>query len=260
MSDIVSQILRDPKYHDLFSIIKGARNGFVYGVKIRFPHALVMTFLFSNRPLAQKLIAIQQATFTHAKNLAKFVTIYKILLLVQKWLRKGKGMTDSLAVGGGKGKGRMRDAEGALDTFVAGMVGGWWVFGERTAINEQIVLYVSSRVLASFLPRLISSGRNAAASPVASSSIPSFLLPYIPTNLLPRDPLQPLTAKEAYHKPIPPSDAPFAIFAAISWGLVMYVYRHRGEWLQPGMVNSMQYLYRDSEQWSSLKTLLWHNK
>lgn len=31
--------------------------------------------------------------------------------------------------------------EGALDTFVAGMVGGWMVFGERTAVSvEQVRL------------------------------------------------------------------------------------------------------------------------
>lgn len=35
-----------PEYHDLLSIVKGFRNGLVYGAKIRFPHALVMTLLF----------------------------------------------------------------------------------------------------------------------------------------------------------------------------------------------------------------------
>ena len=34
--------------HDswLLSVIRGFRNGVIYGAKIRFPHALVMTFLF----------------------------------------------------------------------------------------------------------------------------------------------------------------------------------------------------------------------
>ncbi|KAI8855197.1 hypothetical protein BC829DRAFT_412426 [Chytridium lagenaria] len=44
--DAFNQILTSEKYHDLFAIIKGFRNGAVYGAKIRFPHALVMTFLF----------------------------------------------------------------------------------------------------------------------------------------------------------------------------------------------------------------------
>ena len=32
------------------------------------------------------------------------------------------------------------------------------------------------------------------------------------------------------------------------------------ETIQPGMFSSMNYLYRDSEKWDSLRTLLWHNK
>ncbi len=31
----------NPKYHDVLAILKGARNGAVYGTKVRFPHALV---------------------------------------------------------------------------------------------------------------------------------------------------------------------------------------------------------------------------
>lgn len=42
----IERIILDPRYHDLLSIVKGARNGAVYGAKVRFPHALVMIFLF----------------------------------------------------------------------------------------------------------------------------------------------------------------------------------------------------------------------
>lgn len=35
---------------ELLTIVKGFRNGLVYGAKIRLPHALVMTFLFRNEP------------------------------------------------------------------------------------------------------------------------------------------------------------------------------------------------------------------
>jgi len=45
MSGIVDWLL-DPRLHDYLSIVKGARNGFVYGVKVRFPHALIMAILF----------------------------------------------------------------------------------------------------------------------------------------------------------------------------------------------------------------------
>ena len=32
----INEILLDPKYHDILSILKGARNGLVYGVKVGF--------------------------------------------------------------------------------------------------------------------------------------------------------------------------------------------------------------------------------
>lgn len=42
----LEKFILNPKYRVPLSIIKGFRNGAVYGAKIRFPHALVMTFLF----------------------------------------------------------------------------------------------------------------------------------------------------------------------------------------------------------------------
>lgn len=47
--------------------------------------------------------------------LAKFVTVYKIALLIQKRLNGGK--------------------ERDLDTFVAGGIGGYTVFGDRTPVS-----------------------------------------------------------------------------------------------------------------------------
>jgi peroxisomal membrane protein 4 len=39
-------LLLNPALHDYLAIVKGARNGFVYGVKVRAPHALIMAILF----------------------------------------------------------------------------------------------------------------------------------------------------------------------------------------------------------------------
>jgi hypothetical protein len=61
---------------------------------------------------------VLRATKTHALNLAKFVSLYKTLLLLQKSANGGKE----------------RDS----DSFIAGLIGGYIVFGERTAINEQV--------------------------------------------------------------------------------------------------------------------------
>jgi len=69
--------------------------------------------------LPAKIKGIFLATRTHAFNLAKFVTIYKVFLLLQKKLNGGK--------------------ERDLDSLIAGGLGGWWVFGERTAVCLYIV-------------------------------------------------------------------------------------------------------------------------
>ncbi|KAI0824083.1 peroxisomal membrane protein 4 [Trametes gibbosa] len=202
-------ILSNPAYHDYLAILKGARNGLVYGVKVRFPHALIMAILFGRGDWQTRLKAIYRATKQHALNLAKFVSLYKTLLLLQKKVNGGK--------------------ERSFDTFIAGLIGGYVVFGDRSAVNEQIVLYVCSRVVASFLSR--------AKTPYSSSSPAALGV-----------------------RPLPPDSTQFSIFAAVCWGAVMWLFNERGETVQPGMFNSMTYLYRDSEHWNSLRTLLWHNK
>jgi len=200
-------ILDDPRYHDYLAILKGARNGLVYGFKVRFPHALIMAILFGRGDWIERIKVILRASKQHATNLAKFVAIYKSLLLLQRKLNGGKGRPH--------------------DSFFAGLLGGYFVFGERNAINEQIVLYVCSRVVASFIPR-------------AGSHVPA-------------------TTGGGTVTPISPDSRYFTLFAAMSWGAVMWLFQHRGETIQYGMFNSMTYLYRDSERWQNVRTLLWHN-
>lgn len=49
--------------HGLISTLLGFLNGAYYGTKIRAPHALVMTFLFREGTLQEKLLAIVKLTF-----------------------------------------------------------------------------------------------------------------------------------------------------------------------------------------------------
>jgi hypothetical protein len=58
----------------------------------------------------------------------KFVLLYKTLMLAQKRLLHG-------------GK------EAKSDAFFAGLVGGYIVFGKDTNVNQQIVLYLLSRII-----------------------------------------------------------------------------------------------------------------
>jgi hypothetical protein len=61
---------------------------------------------------------VLKATKQHARNLAFFATIYKTLLIVQR---------------------RMHGKERPLDSFLAGLVGGYMVFGENNNVNQQVI-------------------------------------------------------------------------------------------------------------------------
>lgn len=66
---------------------------------------------------------ILRMTAQHALGLAKFVSLYKALLIAQRRMHGGK--------------------PGNFDTFFAGLIGGYAVFGERTPINEQVFISLS---------------------------------------------------------------------------------------------------------------------
>ncbi|KAI8899276.1 Tim17/Tim22/Tim23/Pmp24 family-domain-containing protein [Globomyces pollinis-pini] len=133
MLHTINQIIASGKYNEYLAILKGFRSGAVYGnvsqlisgAKIRFPHALVMTFLFRRSDFKTMLNFILKVTFQHSRNLAFFVTIYKSLLLIQK---------------------KIKGVEHSFDSFIAGIIGGYFVFGTDNAVNQQIVYYLFSRI------------------------------------------------------------------------------------------------------------------
>ncbi|OMJ14002.1 Peroxisomal membrane protein 4 [Smittium culicis] len=195
--DIVEHIVRNPRNKDVLSIVKAARNGLVYGAKIRFPHALVMTFLFRSGSLKKKLTSILKATREHSLKLGTYAAIYKTLLVLLRRL-------DFMSEG--------------MNTFVSGFVGGYLIFGKNDSINHQLALYLFSRTVTAILKKGWSASK---------LSVP---------------------------------DNAFAIFSALCWGTVMMMHTLDSKSLQASLTSSMDYIYFDSEKWSSLYTLLWHNK
>ena len=109
--------------HDscIIGILRGLRQGIVYGAKVRFPHALVMTFLFRNGSITGKLRDIFNATYQHSWNLGRYVALFKLL---ECCLR------------------HIRNKESGLNQVVAGFVAGAVMFGSNTPINSQINMYV----------------------------------------------------------------------------------------------------------------------
>ncbi|CAJ2501155.1 Uu.00g040080.m01.CDS01 [Anthostomella pinea] len=207
----IERIILDPAYHDLLAVAKGARNGAVYGAKVRFPHALVMVFLFRSGTLRQKLDLVFHATRTHARNLAKFATIYKLTCYVLK------------RYGATPGK------EGNYDTFIAGLLGGYFVFGGRSSrtgkissVNQQICVYVFARVVLALARLAVKPGQGFAAvsTPRRSAAISHYAWP---------------------------------VFASVSWAMVMHLFSHHPDDLQPSLRSSMNYIYLQSNEWDGLR-------
>jgi peroxisomal membrane protein 4 len=130
---------------------------------------------------------IFKASYTHARNLATFVGLYKSCMYLLQRLNQGK--------------------QGYYDSFWAGLFGGYAVFGrgKQSSVNQQICIYVFARVVLGL-----------AKLSVAKNVVPSF---------------DGRTQTAAW-----------PIFASFSWALVMLLFKHHPETLQPSLRSSMQYL------------------
>lgn len=120
----------DPKYEldldSLLSVVRGFRNGVVYGAKIRFTHALVMTLLFKQGSFYDKALSIWRATYQHATNLGLFAAVFKLIRVLLRWLRQ---------------------KDDGFNTFLAGLAGGFVRFSSNDPLTSQINMYILSRVI-----------------------------------------------------------------------------------------------------------------
>lgn len=128
--------------------------------------------------------------------------------------------------------------EGSHDSLVAGLVGGYMVFGRRSprsgrisSVNQQICIYVFARVVLALAKLSVREG-----SPLA--------LPVVSRG----------KAAEAV------SYYAWPVFASASWGMVMWLFRWHPEDLQPSLRSSMSYIYAQSDHWDGLRNFMWHNK
>ncbi|KAI9663605.1 MAG: hypothetical protein M1821_007095 [Bathelium mastoideum] len=196
----LEKVILDPKYKDLLALLKGFRNGLVYGTKVRFPHALVMVFLFRTGTLRSKLALILKSTRTHARNLALFALTYKSTLLLLK-------------------NSRASCTESAPDTFLAGLVGGYAVFGRgiQSSVNQQIVIYVFARVVLA-LAKLSIAPREQGGLGILGAA----------------------RNEEEVRGGV--SRRAWPVFASLSWACVMYLFRWHPDTLQPSLRSSMKYM------------------
>ena len=189
--------------HAAVSTLLGLRNGVHYGVKIRAPHALVMTFLFkANQPIKKNLVQILKMTFAHARNLGGFVLIYKALLGCGRLLHLLAGAQVHTPPG---------TPAAAWPALLAGGGGGWLIWANHSSVNEQIAMYLLSRMVVGLFKLLAKKGAR----------------PFCQCNYA-----------QVY---------PF--FAAGVWAIVMWLYETNPDVLQPSLTASMKYLYSDTNVW-----------
>ena len=121
---------------ELKALVNAFLLGGRYGVKIRLPHALVMTFLFrKDLSIQDKIRVVARATASHSQNLAIFALVYKCVLFLQKFRRKQLGESPA------------GEPQYPVDAILGGAIGGYFIWGRYNAINYQINLYLFSRVV-----------------------------------------------------------------------------------------------------------------
>lgn len=152
-----------------------------------------MVFLFRSGTVREKARLILRATRQHARNLAVYATLYKLTLYLLRTTRPSR-------------------KELHYDTFLAGLLGGYVVFGRRGAasrpqssVNQQITIYVFARVVLALAKLLVTHG-------------------FVP------DPAG-RTSSMAW-----------PLFASLSWAAVMYLFRWYPDMLQPSLRSSMKYM------------------
>jgi Tim17/Tim22/Tim23/Pmp24 family len=99
--------------------------------------------------------------------------------------------------------------EAGIDSLLAGLTAGYAVFGRgiQSSVNQQIVTYVFARVVLALAKMAMTS--ESFLSPEAHQTVKS---------------------------------AAWPLFASVSWGMVMWLFRWYPDMLQPSLKSSMTYL------------------
>lgn len=223
-----------------------------------------MVLLFRSGSLQEKVKLIYKATRQHAMNLAKFALLYKSSMLALKGINGGK--------------------EESVHTFLAGLFGGYWVFGHgkgaSSSVNQQIVIYVFARVVLAMAKLAVQPpGDNGLVSGSYGGRGGKGLLGLNEEQL----------AMVRRHS--------WPVFASVSWASVMWLFRWYPATLQPSLRSSMTYMYvalfliflhrlqlaaiarkrrcttdtgadvcvyfcsyDNADKWSDARTFFWHNK
>eukprot|EP01017_Pseudomicrothorax_dubius_P022318 TRINITY_DN2410_c0_g2_i1.p1 TRINITY_DN2410_c0_g2~~TRINITY_DN2410_c0_g2_i1.p1 ORF type:complete len:215 (-),score=4.55 TRINITY_DN2410_c0_g2_i1:175-819(-) len=138
-----ASILVHPCNSLLLTSFRGLRNGVYYGTKVRLLHALVMSILFKKGKISERIISILKLTYEHASNLGLYVFSYKFLTYI---LSKLQGKVSVLR-------------KTSFNAFISGLICGYIIFRKETPINQQITLYLLSRIVIGGASKLAKIGK-----------------------------------------------------------------------------------------------------
>lgn len=224
-------ILTNPLYRPLLEIIRSARNGIVYGGKLRFSHALVINLLYRSGPLGPRMKSVLEASKDHAEVLASFAIIYKLAVkILQNEAFLGPKNTQ-------------------LPKFIAGCLGSWIVYSGHFnlfhgGITHQITLYCFSRVMIAVGKILLDN--------YLGCFQPSFTN-FAGDQITYRD----LTLHQQKKLKNMIYNRLWKYFAILVWGLVMLIYDYRPQYLQSSLRHSMAYIYDvEMDTWSNWRDFL----
>lgn len=217
-------ILSNPAYRPLLEIFRSSRNGFVYGGKIRFSHALVINLLYRLGPLKPRLRLVFRATKDHSLVLALFAIIFKIAVKILK---------QDAFIG----------SNTSVVKFIAGALAGWIVYSQHfnlfnAGITHQITLYCFSRVLVASGKILLEEYLNC-RQPMLRVGSESLKYQDL-TDLQSRRLKNKIYGRTWKH------------FAVLTWALVMLIYDYKPQYLQSSLRHSMAYIYDvEMDTWGS---------
>lgn len=235
------------------------------------------TLIFFFFRVKDRWSGILKNTKQHARALGSFVFLYKSMLYALKLLRESRLHAPASAASRSSTLDDINNHRHAGDAFVAGLVAGYAVFGHPGAntglssINQQMVLYVFSRIFLGackyLLDRLLEHLSTVAPEPSHKASHNGHShnghshnghshghghnhhLKHVKGAIGVID--FATQARRLSPRARALSNAAWAAFASLSWGIVMYLFRSDSTLLQHSMIHSMKNLYVDSESWMS---------
>lgn len=139
----VDEMIKSGKYLALFTLIKAFRQGLVYGVKVRAPHALVLNLVWGSGPLRAIPKKVFAVTKTHALGLAYssviFVVVTRLLQMMTFNVRTESG---SLVVA--RAPPSLRWWHSAAGGFLIGFL----AWGDASSgVHQQMMMYIVSRLV-----------------------------------------------------------------------------------------------------------------